>query len=431
MNWKEIYKSRLICVEEAVSYIKSGDHISIHGGAAEPLGLLEGLLKRTDLKDVMTTHMGTVVGHCAEPEYEGIFRHNSFFTGPSPVTIKAVNEGRADMTPIYLSEIPEYYRDYNPPDVVLIHVSPPDEYGYVSLGVSTTHAPAAIENCKRLVIAQVNKRMPVTCGQSLIHVSKIDYFVEQDRQIIQVPMSPTGEEENMIGNNIASLINDGDCLQLGFGGIPDAILKFLHDKKDLGVHSEMFSDSVIELVKNGVINGSRKNIDRGKMVTSFIVGTDKIYDFAHKNLLVEMRPIDYVNDPFVIGQIDNMVSINACIQVDLLGQIASDTIGYKQFAGVGGQVDFVRGAARSKGGKSIIAMASTANGGKRSRIVPILDEGAVVTTNRYDADYIVTENGIADLRFKTRKERTEMLISIAHPKFRDELIENARKRNLI
>ena len=432
MNWRDIYKNRLVGVDEAVSYVESGDHISVHSGAAEPLALLQGLLRRTDLKDVSTTHMGTVVGHCAEPECEGKFRHNSFFVGPSPVTIKAVNEDRADMTPLYLADIPKYYREFNPPDIVFVHVSPPDNYGYVNLGVSTVQASVAIETCKRLVIAQVNKKMPVTCGQSSLHVSKIDYFVEDERQIIQVPLSSVGEEvESKIGSNVASLIKDGDCLQLGFGGIPDAILKYLYDKENLGVHSETFSDNIIGLVESGVINGSKKNIDQGKMVASFIIGTDKVYDFVNKNTMIEMQTIDYVNNPYVIGQNDNVVSINSCLQVDILGQVASETIGYKQLAGVGGQVDFIRGAALSKGGRSILAMPSTAKNDEISRIVSVLDEGSVVTTNRYDVDYIVTEYGIADLKFKTRKERAEKLINVAHPKFREELTAIAHKRKLI
>lgn len=432
MNWKEIYGSRLVSVEEAVKHVKSGDHIAFGHAAAEPFALTEALVKRTELRDVVITHMGCVSsGEHVRPELEGIFRCNALFGGPTKSTRRAINEGRADLTPIFFHEVPKYYREHMPPDVAFIQVSPPDENGYVSLGISVDYTYAIVECARRLVIAQVNKKMPHTCGDSLVHVSKIDYFAEDDRQLIQCPMARISEIETSIGKHVAELIKDGDCLQLGIGALPDAVLNQLYDKKNLGIHTEMFSDGVVDLVRAGIINGSAKNINRNKITASFLLGTDKTYNFVHNNPIVEMRGVDYVNKPFVISQIDNLISINSCIQVDLLGQVASDTIGYKQYSGVGGQVDFVRGAAGSRGGKSIMAMPSVTKDGKTSRIVPILDEGAVVTTSRYDVQYVVTEYGIADLRFKTRKQRVEQLIAVAHPEFREELMDNAKKRNLI
>jgi len=431
LDWKKHYNDRLVSVEEAVGYLESGDHISMHSAANEPITLIDAMLERSDLKDVSITHIGSNYSPYCKPKYDGKFRLKSFFPGPARVIIDAVNDGRADLIPLHLTDIPRYYKTYNPPDVTMIHVTPPNEEGYVSLGISLDYADIAVENTKRLVIAEVNKQQSFTMGDNRVHVSKIDYFVESDRPLIHYPMPAVGEVEEKIGQNVASLINDGDCLQLGFGSIPDAILKYLEDKKDLGIHSEMFSDKIVGLYEAGVITGNRKNIDRGKIVVSFIVGSQRVYDFAHNNPAIRMKNIEYVNDPYVIGQIDNMISINSCIQVDLLGQAASDTIGYMQFSGTGGQVDFIRGAARSKGGKAILAIPSTAKGDKISRIVPLLDEGAAVTTSRYDVQYIVTEYGVASLRFKTRAERVRELVNIAHPKFREELLSHARQHNWI
>ncbi|MFZ5946104.1 MAG: acetyl-CoA hydrolase/transferase family protein [Bacillota bacterium] len=430
MNWKEIYRNRLVTADEAVKQIKNGDHVAIHHACAEPRTLIEELVKRSDLKNVAVSHMAAM-GPCeyCQPEYEVNFRHNAFFAGAK--SRKAIEEGRADFTPAFFHELPRVYREYLPPDVALIQVTPPNQKGFCSIGISVDYSMEIVKNAKKVVIAQVNKNMPYTYGDTFVHVSEIDLFVESDRELLEYPLPEIGQVEESIGKYVASLIENGACLQLGIGAIPDAVLMFLSDKKDLGLHTEMFSDRVTYLVNQGVINCKQKNIDRGKMVCSFVMGTKVTYDFVDNNPQVLFKPIDYCNDPYIIGQIDKMISINSAIQVDLLGQVCSDTLGYKQYSAVGGQVDFVRGAARSQGGKAIIAMPSTAGNGKYSRIVPILDEGAVVTTSRNDVQYVVTEYGIADLRYKTNKQRVQQLISIAHPDFRQELITVARKRNLL
>lgn len=429
MNWQEIYKNRLVSADEAVKQVKSNDHVALHHACAEPRTLIEALVKRRDLENVMITHMAAIgpAEYC-RPEFEGIFRHNAFFAGG--ISRKAIDEGRADYTPVFFHELPKVYREYLPPDIALIQVSPPDNRGYCSLGISVDYSLGIVKQARRLVIAQVNKLMPRTFGESFVHVSEINYFVESDRQLLTIPIPKIGEVEEGIGRNIASLIEDDSCLQLGIGAIPDAVLSFLGEKKNLGIHTEMFSDGVVNLVEQGVITGKSKNIDKGKMLVSFIMGSEIVYNFVHENPQVEFRTIDYTNDPYVIGKLDKIISINSCIQVDILGQICSDTIGYRQYSAVGGQVDFVRGSARAKGGKAIIAMPATAGNGKFSRIAPILDEGGVVTTSRNDAQYVVTEYGIANLRYKTNRQRAEELIAIAHPDFRGELKAAARNRKL-
>jgi 4-hydroxybutyrate CoA-transferase len=365
-------------------------------------------------------------GEYTKPEMAPHFRHNAFFVGAS--TRDAVNEGRGDFTPCFFSEIPRLFRSGSMPvDVALIQLSRPDEHGYCSFGVSNDYTKPAAE-CAKLVIAEVNDQMPRTMGDCFIHVSEVDYFVETSNPIVELKPPKIGDVERAIGQNCASLIEDGSTLQLGIGAIPDAVLLFLKDKKDLGIHSEMFSDGVVELVEAGVITNKRKTLHKGKMVVTFLMGTKRLYDFVDNNPSVEMYPVDYVNDPYVIRQNYKMVSINSCIQVDFMGQVASESIGLKQFSGVGGQVDYVRGAGMAEGGKSIIAMPSTASGGKISRIVPLLDEGSAVTTSRNDVQYIVTEYGVAELRGKTLKQRAKSLIQIAHPDFRPQLIEEWEKR---
>jgi 4-hydroxybutyrate CoA-transferase len=370
------------------------------------------------------------------------FIHNSFFVGVN--SRDAVNGGRAKYTPCFFHEIPRLFTTgVLPVDVTMCQLSPPDDQGYCSFGISVDYTKPAAESSK-IVIAQINELMPRTLGDSFIHVSKLEYIVEQNEPLLELGREKIGtteiEKEQYvtkitaemdIGRYCAELIEDGVCLQLGIGAIPDAMLPFLEEKKDLGIHTEMFADGVVELVRKGVINGARKNLHTGKMVANFLMGTRKLYDFVHNNPMVEMRPVDYTNDPYIIGQNDNVVSINSCLQLDLLGQVASDTIGPLQFNGVGGQVDFVRGAARSKGGKSILAFPSTAGGGRYSRIVPILDSGAVVTTSRYDVHYVVTEYGIANLRGKSVKERAKQLIAIAHPDFRKQLDTELNKISIL
>jgi 4-hydroxybutyrate CoA-transferase len=302
-----------------------------------------------------------------------------------------------------------------------------DEHGFFSFGVSNDYTKPAAEAAK-IVIAQVNDKMPRTMGDSFIHISDIDYIVEANHEIIELKPPKIGEIERAIGENCASLVEDGSTLQLGIGAIPDAVLLFLKDKKDLGIHSEMISDGVLELVEAGVITNKAKSIHPGKIIVTFLMGTKRLYDFIDNNPVVEMYPVNYVNDPRVIMQNSKMVSINSCVQVDLMGQVSSESVGLTQISGVGGQVDFVRGANMCKDGKSIIAMPSTAAKGKVSKIVPLLDEGAAVTTGRNDVDYIVTEYGIAKLKGKTLKDRAKALISIAHPDFKDGLIEEFEKR---
>lgn len=426
LNWQAHYNSRIVTAEEAVKNIKSGDRVVLGHACGEPRILPEVMVKRAEeLENVEVVHMVAMgKGLYAQPEMEGHFRHNGLFIGGP--TRKAVTEGRADYTPCFFSEIPTLFRDGKMPiDVALVVVTPPDQYGFCSLGVSVDYTMQAIQSAK-LVIAEVNPNMPRTYGNSFVRVEEIDYFVPSEMPIIELPKPNIGPVETEIGRNIAKLIDDGATLQLGIGAIPDAVLNFLTDKHDLGVHSEMFSDGVMELAKNGVVNCAKKTLHPGKMVVTFLMGTKALYEWVNENPAVEMYPVDYVNDPYVVMRNDNLVAINSALQVDVLGQVAADTLGPVQFSGVGGQVDFVRGAARSKGGKSIIALPSTAAKGKVSRIVALLDKGAAVTTSRNDIDYVVTEYGIAALRGKTVRERMKALINIAHPDFRQEIEDQVK-----
>ena len=360
-----------------------------------------------------------------QPGMEKHFRHNALFVGGS--TRKAVEDGRGDYTPCFFHEIPKLFTDGTlPVDVAFLQLSEPDENGVCSYGVSVDYTQPAAEAAK-LVIAQINKNMPYTYGNG-INLKDIDYIVEKDEPLIELQPPKIGETEHKIGEYVASLIHDGDTLQLGIGAIPDAVLSFLGDKKDLGIHSEMFSDGVVDLARKGVITNKKKTIDQGKFVSCFLMGTKKLYDFVNNNPDVLMERVDYTNDPFVVAKIDDIISINSAMQVDLMGQVNAEMIGYKQFSGVGGQVDFVRGASRAKGGKAIIAMPSTAGHGKISKIVPLLDEGAAVTTSRNDVDYIITEFGIAPLKGRTLRQRAIALIKIAHPDFREGLIAEFEKR---
>jgi 4-hydroxybutyrate CoA-transferase len=419
MNWKKNYSSKLVSPEEAVKNIKSGDRLVVGHAAGEPQTLIDAMIEnRNSYENVEIVHMVAMgKSKYVEKGMEKHFRHNSLFVGNT--TREAVKEGRADYIPVFFSEVPGLFKDLLPVDIALVQVSIPDEHGYCSFGVSVDYTKEACKNAK-IVIAQVNKYMPRTLGDCFIHVSEMDFIVEKDEPIIELTPPKIGDAEREIGKYCASLIKDGDTLQLGIGGIPDAVLSSLYDKKDLGIHSEMFSDGVVDLVKAGVINNSKKTFLPNKMVATFLMGTKKLYDFVHNNPMVEMRGADFVNNPTVIMRNDNIVCINSCVQVDLMGQVVSDSIGNMQISGVGGQVDFVRGAAMSKNGKSIIAMSSTVKG-KVSKIVPIIDEGAAVTTSRNDVDYIVTEYGIARLKGKNLRQRAEALINIAHPDFRDEL----------
>ncbi|MGB9662230.1 MAG: acetyl-CoA hydrolase/transferase family protein [Moorellaceae bacterium] len=429
-KWQEEYKRKLVTAEEAVKCIASGNRVVVAHACGEPQVLIDALVKRApELENVEIVHMVAMgKSEYCKPEMAGHFRHNSLFVGAS--TREAVNTGRADYTPCFFSEIPRLFREgYLPVDVALIHVSPPDKHGFCSLGISVDYTKPAAE-CARIVIAQVNRYMPRTLGDSFMHISQFDYIVEADVPLIEQARAQISEVEERIGRYVAELIEDGSTLQLGIGGIPDAVLLFLKDKKDLGIHTEMFSDGVVELYEAGVITNQRKTIHRGKMVATFLMGSKRLYDFVDDNPVVEMHTVDYTNDPYVIGRHEKMVSINSALQVDLTGQVCADTIGLKQYSGVGGQVDFVRGAARSPGGKSIIAMPSTAGNGRFSRIVPVLDQGAAVTTSRNDVHFVVTEFGIADLRGKTVRQRAKALIEIAHPQFKEELKREVKARGL-
>ena len=425
--WEEKFSDKFVDASTAISHIKSGNKVVFAHACGEAQTLTNALVDRAEeLTEVEIIHMVAMgkAPYC-QPGMEKHFRHNALFVGAS--TRKAVEEGRADFTPVFFSEVPGDFRNGTiPVDVALIQVSEPDENGNCSFGISVDYTQAAAQTAK-LVIAQMNKNMPYTYGNG-INIKDIDYIVRKDEPLIELQPPKIGETEKKIGEYVASLIGDGYTLQLGIGAIPDAVLSFLDDKKDLGIHSEMFSDGVVDLAKKGVITNIKKNIDKGKFVANFLMGTQKLYDFVDHNEDVIIKPADYTNDPFVVAQIDNIVCINSAIQVDLMGQANAEMIGLRQFSGVGGQVDFIRGAARAKGGKSIIAMPSTAAHGKVSKICAHLDHGSAVTTSRNDIDYVVTEFGIAALKGKSLRKRAEALIKIAHPSFRDGLIKEFEER---
>jgi 4-hydroxybutyrate CoA-transferase len=420
-NWHEIYKDKVVSAQEAVSHIKSGNRVVVGHACGSPEVLLKALMSNKDAcRNVELVHMVSMgASEYCMPEMEKHFVHNSLFAGAT--SRKAIHDGRAVFTVSHFSQIPRLFIEgILPVDVTLCMVSQPDEHGFCSFGVSVDYTKPAAESSK-LVIAEVTPNMPRTLGDAFIHVSDIDYIVECDsRPVILQPPRLT-ENDKKIGGNIAELIRDGDTLQLGIGSVPDAILEFLKHKKDLGIHTEMFSDGVVDLVEAGVITCARKNFQPGKMVATFFMGTEKLYRFVHNNPMVQMFPVNITNNPAIIAQNDNMVSVNSTLQMDLTGQAASESIGYKQFSATGGQADFVRGTSWSKGGRSILAFHSTASGGRISRIVSHLDEGAVVTTTRSDIHYVVTECGIADLRGKSVPERARALIQIAHPDFRSDL----------
>lgn len=429
-NWRDRFRNKIVSAAEALRSVKSGDRVVIGHACGEPPTLVEALVARAhELRNVEIVHMVPMgLTKYAQPGMEESFRHNTFFSGTS--TRKAVEEKRADFTPCFFSEVPRLFKsNILPVDVALIQVTPPDSNGYCSLGVSADYTMAAAE-CAKTVIAQVNRRMPWT-GGAKISLDQISCIVEKDEPLIELQPPKIGEVERKIGENVASLIPDGATLQLGIGAIPDAVLRFLHDKKDLGIHSEMFSDGVVFLAEAGVITNREKTINPGKFIATMLMGTRKLYDFVDHNPNVEVLPVDYVNDPCIIGLHDKMISINSAIQVDLMGQVNAEMIGGRQFSGIGGQVDFVRGTSRSAGGKSIIALPATAAGGKLSRICCELDRGAAVSTSRNDVQYVVTEYGVANLRGKSLRERAHSLIAIAHPDFRQALLAEAQAKEIL
>lgn len=425
MSWLDLFRTKLMTAEEAVSAVRCGQRVYIHPGCAAPFPLVQALLGRSnDLRQVEMAHMMTFgPADYTRPEYEGRFRHNGLFLGGN--VRQAVVEGRADYTPIFLSEIEELFcSGALPLDVAFIQTSPPDEYGYLSLGVGVDCTLTAAR-CAKYVVAEVNQQMPRTLGDTFLHVSKVSAIVETDRPLLELEAEPPTEIQTRIAEHVATLIPDGATLQTGVGGIPDAVLSRLKNRRDLGIHSEMCSDGVIALMEAGVINGDRKSIHRGKAVIGFLLGTKRLFDFVNENPAFEFHPTAYTNDPFVVAQNERMIAINSALQVDLTGQVCADSLGVKPYSGFGGQVDFIRGAARSTGGKPIIALPSTAKGGTISRIAPVLDAGAGVVTSRADVHYVVTEHGIAFLHGKTLRQRAEALIAIADPKFREELTEFA------
>ncbi|WP_283609617.1 acetyl-CoA hydrolase/transferase family protein [Faecalispora anaeroviscerum] len=427
MGWKDLYAQRKMTAEEAVARVRSGDRVVTPNAAGAPVHLINALVARKDeLKNVEIAHMVPLAkAPYTAPEMEGHFVHNAIFVGGA--TRATIEAGIGDYTPCFFHKIPELFDTTMPVDVALIHVSAPDEHGWCSYGVTVDYEKHAAEVAK-VVIAQVNENMPRTLGDSFIHVSDMDCIVECNDPILELGAPKITEIEKKIGGYCADLIHDGDTLQLGIGAIPDAVLLFLKEKKDLGIHTEMFSDGVVELVEAGVINNSKKTLHKGKSVATFLMGTRRLYDYVNNNPAVEMYPVNYVNDPVVIAKNDNLVSINSCVQIDFLGQVVSESIGPTQISGVGGQIDFIRGASMSRGGRSILAMTSTAAGGKVSKIVPFIDQWSAVTTSRNDVQYVVTEYGIAELRGHTVRDRARSLIEIAHPDFHDSLKEEFEKR---
>jgi len=431
INWQKKYHSKVSTPERAVQKVRSGQRVFIGSGAAEPQLLVKALADRgQELADTQITHILTLgVAPYADPKLKDGFRHNALFIGPN--VREAVAEGRADFTPVFLSEVPRLFRRGKLPiDVALIQVSPPDEHGYCSYGVSVDVTKAAAESAFH-VVAEVNPNMPRTLGDCFIHVDDIHVLVPSEMPILEAAHGEIDEIAGRIGQHIAELIQDGSTLQLGIGTIPDAVLASLGGKKNLGIHSEMISDGVVDLAEKGVINGSCKNIHAGKIVASFAIGTRRLYDFIDNNPMCEFHPSDFTNDPFRIAENDRVVAINSALQVDLTGQVCADSLGTYFYSGIGGQVDFIRGASRSDEGRPIIALPSTAADGRISRIVPSLTPGAGVVTSRGDVHYVVTEYGVADLHGKTIRERAMALIHIAHPDHREQLMEEARNRNLV
>jgi 4-hydroxybutyrate CoA-transferase len=432
MDWTSVYKSRIVTADEAVQCVKSGNRIFLTGNVSVPQKCLGALVAYApNLKDVEICQALTIgPADYVNPDMEGHLRVNTLFISHN--VRRAVQEGRADFTPVLLSEFPLLFKHgVLPVDVAMIHVSPPDEHGFCSLGVEVGLTKTPAESAK-IIIAEVNQQMPRTLGDSFIHVSRLNYLVPVDYPIPEMAMAEEGNSEvvEKIAGYISELIPDGATMQLGIGAIPDAVLNYLHHKKDLGVHSELFSDGVIDLVNEGVLTNARKTLHPGKIIAGFMLGTRNLYKWADDNPLIEFHRTEYVNDPFVIAQNERMVAINSAIEVDLTGQVCADSIGPKFYSGVGGQLDFIYGASRSKGGVPIIALPSTTtlrDGTLVTRIAAMLKLGAGVVTSRNHVRYVVTEYGVADLYGKTIRQRAQQLIRIAHPHFRMELSKQARE----
>ncbi len=424
-HWREKFKSQLLSAGEAVGRIRPGQRVFVGTGCGEPLLLVRALARRAaELPDTEIVHLLTFgEAPYAHREMTQYFRVNSFFIAENVRHI--IQEGLGDYTPIHLSDIPRLFESGQLPlDVALIQITPPDADGLCSLGVSVDIVKKAAENAS-LVIAQVNPHMPRTLGNSFIHAYDVDILVDGEEPLLEVQPPEIDEVTRQIAENVASLIEDGSTLEVGIGRIPQALLGFLKDKKDLGLHTEMITDGVVDLIECGAVTGARKTLDRGKVVASFCLGTKKLYDYVHNNPVFSFQPTEYVNNPSIITQQHKMVAINTALEIDLTGQVCADSLGSKFFSGVGGQVDFNRGAAKAPGGKAIIALPSTAEGGKVSRIVTRLSPGAGVVTTRAGVQYVVTEHGVAYLHGKSVQERALALISVAHPNFREQLLREA------
>ncbi len=430
MAWIDEYRRKRISAQQAVRVIKSGDRVFTRGNAATPRLLFRALAERApELQGVELVHLLLMGDELSPPELEGHIRHNALFVGPADR--QAVNSGQADYTPIFLSEIPALFtRGVIPLDVALLQVSPPDEHGFLSLGVEVLASKAAAE-AARVVIAQVNEQMPRVLGDSFLHISRLHAVVESNEALPELQSTGFGEVERQIGQHIASLIPDGATLQLGIGTIPDAVLASLGGKRDLGVHTELISDGVMHAMEAGIVTGAKKTLHPGKVVATVVLGTRALYRFVDNNPAFELHPSSYTNDPFLIAQHANLIAINSALEIDLTGQVCADSIGTAIYSGFGGQLDFMRGAARAPGGKPIIALPSTAQGGTLSRIVPLLKPGAGVVTTRGDVHYVVTEFGVAQLYGKTLRQRARALIDIAHPHFRAQLERAAAERKLL
>lgn len=430
MNWKEIYSSKLVDADTALKVVKNGDKVVLSGATGSPKVTADALASRIKELDNVTVVQGLALyAPYLKDDVKDKVRHLSCYLGP--YTRDFVNKGNGEFAPIFLKDWGYAYGENMNPDVAIVSVSPPDSHGYCTLGIFNIYATQVLRHAKT-IIAEVNVNMPRVHGTEYYHVSEFNYFVETDTPLITIPRPKIGPVEEAIGGYIAPFINDGDCLQLGIGSIPDAVLGFLKNKRGLGIHSEMFADGVMDLVHAGAIDNKRKTLNPGKMVSTFFMGTREFYDFINDNPTVMFTPGEYSNSPTIIGQNDNMVSINSAVEVDLMGQAASESIGATQFSSVGGQVDFIRGARNSRGGRAYLAFPATVtdkSGKLISKIVANLAVGTPVTTSRNDVDCVVTEYGVAQLKYKTNRERALELISIAHPDFRAELKESLKKMN--
>jgi 4-hydroxybutyrate CoA-transferase len=431
MKWFDSYKEKIRSAAEAVRRVSSGTNVYYGGNAAIPGALVRALAERKEELSHVRLHHVLLLGDdpLSAPGMEGHFRHNSLFVGPADRA--AVNEGRADYMPIFLHQIPRLFsQGIVPLDVAMVMVSPPDEHGFMSLGVETLASKAACRAAKS-VIVQVNEKMPRVLGDTFIHVGRVDAIVEHTEPLPTLEASPASEVEQAIGRHIVELIEPGSTLQMGIGGIPDAVYAAIDGPLELGIHTEMISDGGMRAIERGVVTGNNKTLHPGKVVITFALGSEALYEFLDNNPLIEAHPVEHVNDPVVASQNDNLVAVNSAIEIDLTGQVCSDSIGPRIYSGFGGQVDFIRGAARSKGGKPIIAIPSSAARGKVSRIVPFLKQGAGVVTSRADVHFVVTEHGVTNLFGKNLRERAELLIGIADPAFREELEIAAKERKLL